>query len=116
MQVKKAGGKIYGAVLTAAERKAMEMEIARQVAAFDRENMLNIDAVILWELHEQFGFGADRLRRFFDGFGKRFNDLTRHYEMESSDGPYICLEKLKEIGVDLEKWMEESDEEDVIEL
>ena len=31
MVVKKAGGKIYGAVLTAAEKKAMNMEIERQL-------------------------------------------------------------------------------------
>ena len=31
MMVKKAGGKIYGAVFTAAEKKAMEMEINRQI-------------------------------------------------------------------------------------
>lgn len=116
MIVKKAGGKIYGAILTSAEKKAMEMEISRQVAEFDRQNMLAIDAVILWELHEQFGFGADRLRRFFDGFGRRFNELIDHYEMGSEDGPYICLQKLKDLGVDLEEWMRETDEEGVIEL
>ena len=30
MQVKKAGGKVYGAVLTAAEKKAMDLEIQRE--------------------------------------------------------------------------------------
>ena len=29
MQVKKAGGKVYGAVFTAAEKKAMDLEIQR---------------------------------------------------------------------------------------
>lgn len=33
MRVKKAGGKVFGAVLTAAERKAMDMEINRQIGA-----------------------------------------------------------------------------------
>ena len=32
MQVKKAGGKVYGAVLTAAEKKAMDLEIQRELA------------------------------------------------------------------------------------
>ena len=30
MQLKKAGGKVYGAVLTAAEKKAMDLEIQRE--------------------------------------------------------------------------------------
>lgn len=33
MQIKKAGGKIFGASLTAAEQKAMNMEIQRQLGA-----------------------------------------------------------------------------------
>ena len=36
MQVKKAGGKVYGAVLTAAEKKAMDLEIQRELAEYDR--------------------------------------------------------------------------------
>lgn len=38
MVVKKAGGKIYGAVLTAAEKKAMNMEIERQLAEYTRKH------------------------------------------------------------------------------
>ena len=33
MQLKKAGGKVYGAVLTAAEKKAMDLEIQRELAS-----------------------------------------------------------------------------------
>lgn len=62
MQVKKAGGKVYGAVLTAAEKKAMDLEIQRELAEYDRKHIAEIDATILWVLHEQFGFGAQRLR------------------------------------------------------
>lgn len=58
MQVKKAGGKVYGAVLTAAEKKAMDLEIQRELAEYDRKHIAEIDATILWVLHEQFGFGA----------------------------------------------------------
>lgn len=32
MLVKKAGGKVYGATFTAAEKRAMDMEIKRQLA------------------------------------------------------------------------------------
>lgn len=58
MQVKKAGGKVYGAVLTAAEKKAMDLEIQRELAEYDRKHIAEIDATILWVLHEQFGFGG----------------------------------------------------------
>lgn len=42
MQVKKAGGKVYGAVLTAAEKKAMDLEIQRELAEYDRKHIAEI--------------------------------------------------------------------------
>lgn len=116
MMVKKSGGKIFGAALTKTEQKALEMEINRQMAEIDRQNMMNIDAVILWELREQFGFGPKRLRQFHDSFVARYKDLIETYEMEDSDGPYICMQKLKDIGVDLEAWERELDDGERIDI
>lgn len=36
MRIKKAGGKVFGAVLTAAERKAMDMALQGDVEAYRR--------------------------------------------------------------------------------
>ena len=41
MIVKKAGGKVYGATFTAAERKAMDMEINRQIIEADKRYTRN---------------------------------------------------------------------------
>lgn len=60
MVVKKAGGKIYGAVLTSAEKKAMNMEIERQLAEYTRKHEVELNAMILYVLHEQLGFGEQR--------------------------------------------------------
>lgn len=48
MIVKKAGGKVYGAVFTAAEKKAMEMEINRQIIEADKRYTDDIDAMVLY--------------------------------------------------------------------
>lgn len=45
MVVKKAGGKIYGAVLTSAEKKAMNMEIERQLAEYTRKHEVELNAI-----------------------------------------------------------------------
>lgn len=45
MRIKKAGGKIFGAVLSAAEKKAMDMEINRQIVEADRRYADDIDAM-----------------------------------------------------------------------
>ena len=37
MQIKKAGGRVYGATLTSTEKKAMDMEIRRQLAEMDKK-------------------------------------------------------------------------------
>lgn len=50
MIVKKAGGKVYGAVFTAAEKKAMEMEINRQIIEADKRYTDDIDAMVLYTL------------------------------------------------------------------
>lgn len=48
MRIKKAGGKVYGADFTAAERKAMNLEIQRPPAEYSRKYANEIDAIILW--------------------------------------------------------------------
>lgn len=58
MKVKKAGKRVFGAVMSAAEKKAMDMEIQRQLAEYDRKHIREIDALVLWELREQLGFGG----------------------------------------------------------
>lgn len=107
MIVKKAGGKVYGATLTAAERKAMNIEIQRQLAEYERNRTTEIDSMILWVLHSQFGFGLERLKRFYDCFAVSIDQLVKRYEMEDEDQVWLCTHMLKEYGVDIEKWHNE---------
>lgn len=104
MQIKKSGGKIFGASLTSAEKKAMDMEIQRQLAEYDRKHVLEIDALILWVLHEQLGWGEKRLRRFYDHFADEIDALILRYQMDEDDKVWLCTHKLKEAGIDLEQW------------
>lgn len=107
MRIKKVGGRIIGAEMSAAEKKAMELEIRRQIAEYNQKNLNEIDALILWVLHEQFGFGAKRLKQFYNAFQNSVNDLMRRYEMEEGDENWLCTEMLKRIGVDVEQWHKE---------
>ena len=108
MVVKKSNGKIIGVHLTSAEKKAMDMEIRRQIAEYDRKNYREIDAVILWQLHVQLGFGVTRLKKFYNDFGPALCQLIDRYEMDSEEGPWLCTQKLKdELGIDLDEWEKE---------
>lgn len=77
--------RVFGAVMSAAEKKAMDMEIQRQLAEYDRKHIREIDALVLWELREQLGFGNKRLKKFYDNFSRGIEALIRRYEMEQGD-------------------------------
>ena len=85
-------------------------ETAKALAAWDEKHENEIDAIILWELHQQLGFGEKRLRRFYDAFSKEFNELRKRYECEDENAIWLCDMKLKEIGVDIGKWRKETGE------
>ena len=60
-----------------------------------------IDAASMWVLHQEFGFGKDRLERYFHAFNRLYQELVDFYEL-GADTPYVCIQRLKEIGVDVE--------------
>lgn len=109
MTFKKAGSKIYGVDFNKKEQEAINAEIQLQCADYDRKNVLEIDAIILWLLHENFGFGMKRLRRFFDLFATEIAALCNRYEMEKKDSVWLCTYKLKEYGLDIEQWNKEDE-------
>lgn len=104
MIVKKSNGKVFGARLTVAERKAMELEIKRQIAEYDKKHERDLEATALWVLHDVFGFGKDRLKKFYDNYSDSIEALAKHYEMGKDDQTWLCEQKLREIGVDLDEW------------
>lgn len=107
MKIKKACGRIYGATMTAAEKKAMDIEIQRQLAEYDRKHAIEIDAMILWVLHQQLGWGEKRLRRFYDNFASEVDALVQRYQMDEEDKVWLCTQKLKDCGIDVEQWDKE---------
>ena len=107
MRVKKTGGKVYGAVLTTSEKKAINMEIRRQLAEMVKNNMEEVDATVLYVLMTEFGFGEKRLRRFHDTFCEQITELVNRYEMDSNDDVWLCTEMLKRRGIDINQWNKE---------
>jgi hypothetical protein len=69
---------------------------------------------ILWTLHEDFGFGAVRLKRFYDSFVKTYRYMRDRYYCEGDEelfgsrtDAYVMKERLKEIGFDYDKEVKE---------
>ncbi len=64
----------------------------------------DIDVSVLWCLHEKYGWGAKRLKRFYRDLFDEHKRMRKFYEM---DDLYPERSKLKEIGVDVEAWYNE---------
>ena len=104
MQVKKSNGKIFGADLSAAEKKALNMEIGRQLADYSQKYELEIEAMVLLMLRTEFGFGEERLKRAHKALSEGIDNLVERYQMEDGDAAWLCTYKLKEQGFDISKW------------
>lgn len=108
MVVLKTAGKIIGAKLSNAERTALLIEIKKELAEHNRKNVNELDAIVLWFLHEEFGFGLDRLKKAHQAFVPRLQELCDRYEMtDDGDTAWLCTHKLKEYGCDIEEWNKE---------
>lgn len=92
--------------------RAMQKEIRRQCADYYRKHETEMVALILWELHVQEGWGLKRLRRFWENFMPEMDKMLDHYEMTEDDRFWLCVRKLKDIGVDIEAWQNEGDDTD----
>lgn len=66
---------------------------------------INVEAIVLWQLHEQYGFGKTRLLRFLDETTPLINNILEKYDYKKDDDAiWICKHKLKtEIGIDLDE-------------
>lgn len=80
------------------ERQAMNEEIQKQIEAARQAEGDEFDAAVLWALHLCFGFGKERLRKFYDFFRSLYLSNKR-WQFGRSE-----IELLKGIGVDIEEW------------
>ena len=87
-----------------AEMKALDGSIREQIASNVDKLKGNIEAIVLWQLHEQFGFGAKRLEAFLEGFQPALQELKDFYDVEGAeDTELACVYNLKSIGFDTDK-------------
>ncbi len=108
MRVKKFNGKPYGVELTATERKAMLLEINRQIAERDEQYAADIDALILYVLMAHYGWKKKRLKRFWKVFAEEHKKLREFFEMDNpGDNEWLAHRMLRDIGVDIHQWYKE---------
>lgn len=108
MVVKSFKGKVFGANLTAAEKKAMDIEIRRQLSESEKAHDADLDALVLYILMKCYGWRKKRLRVFWEAFVEEHKALREYYQMdEPGDSEWLAHRKLKDIGVDVRQWYDE---------
>lgn len=86
------------------EMIALDSSIREQIGQNIVKLKGNIEAIVLWQLHEQYGFGAKRLEAFLEGFQPALQELVSFYGVEGTeDTEFACVHNLKAIGFDTEK-------------
>ena len=87
------------------ERKEIEREVRIQTAQNVKSLSLNLQAIVLWNLHVQLGFGQKRLLEFQRSFLPLIEELQDFYMAEDAkETEFILLYKLKnELGVDVKE-------------
>lgn len=67
----------------------------------------DLDAMLLFTLARDFGFGKHRLRRVYDGIFESYRDLRNAWAGNSREVIDDAKRELKSIGVDIELWNEQ---------
>ena len=111
MEVIKTAGRVFGARLTAAEKKALDIEVRRALGEHTKLHNREVAAIVLWRLRQQFGFSDWELWEFYRDFDKSLEELVRHYEMDDDDDKWLAGYMLKQEGIDLEEWEEKLENE-----
>lgn len=75
----------------------------------------NVDFAIAYTLHNLFGFGAGRIKKFFKLCRATHKEMMERYRSDGDDSHYWVMEKrLKDGGIDVEKIIAELDAEDEV--
>lgn len=91
-------------VMTPTMREAMMHEIYQQCLDADARLSLDLDTVVIWTLYQCYGWRDKRLHDFYLAMAAEHRRMREYYE---TDTPYPERCKLRERGIDIQKWQEE---------
>lgn len=97
---------ILPANLSNSQKAAINQEVRKQHAEITKQWDSDYEAMMLWVLHTCYGFGKKRLLEFRKAFMHEAQELRNFYEMPE-DPAYPAKIKLKEIGIDVDRLLEE---------
>jgi hypothetical protein len=92
-------------------QEATQREAHDIVRAQWSEQCRKADISILYALHNVFGFGAIRCRRFYHAMIENHFQMCEDFQCKGDDSHYWVMEKrLKDAGIDVDELRREADE------
>lgn len=93
------------------ERKRQADAATKELVEFVLNNMAtDLDAIILYALANEFGFGKHKLRRAYDAVFEAKKELKERWLGNDKDVVEDAKRELKKIGVDIDLWDEQKRE------
>lgn len=90
------------------ERKLVDELIRAEILKQEHTLSMQVDAAWLWQLMEVFGWTEEELHQIYKGVGTYHQEIRKYYELDPMDGAgWLYLQKLRDRGIDLEKWYAE---------
>lgn len=91
---------------TSAQRKAIKAECEKEFLKLLGRFNHQVAAQILYILRFDYGFGQERLQKFVRKLKNAQIDLEDKYEMGGDCTWWLCEQKLKESGINVEEILE----------
>lgn len=98
--------RLYKNEPTSAQRKALRAECVKEFDRLLEKYNKQVAVQILYLLHTDYGFGNERLTKFADKLKQMQIDLEDKYEMGGDCTWWLCEQKLKESGINVEEILE----------
>lgn len=92
------------AVLDGGGKDIIMAEIDKRILERERQAAIDLDTVAIWVLYTKYGWGKERLKKFYSAMFEEHYNMRQHYEI---DDLYPERYKLKEKGIDVEAWYDE---------
>lgn len=95
------------------EEAAYQRLVMDEVRKFIAKAKTEIVSMVLWYMHSEYGFGYDRLKKFYEGIDREYFEMLERYEMYVKNdknlenikaSAWLATKKLKDYGVDLNAW------------
>lgn len=99
--------RINNALPSAAQRRALRLECIREFDRLLSKYNRQVALQVLYILRFHFGFGQERLNRFSDRLSEMQVKTSEHYEIDNEDIPDICEIKLRDSGIDTDRFFNE---------